>query len=215
MGKIIRFRRRLFRSRRARAALKRAPYVVALFLALLAFAYVRVGDVGDSLIGSISDGIASLTSAKPRQEAKAAAEQNAQPESLPTVQRGIDDSKPEFLPRRTSRARRNGRERCRAPLPLEGESFRGVVTDVLDGDGICVGTIRGGVEVRLGDFRAPELDQPGGREAKAALERIAIGRTVDCVAGGRSYDRVVSLCTLGGEPLGDLMRAARIKEGGK
>ncbi len=65
---------------------------------------------------------------------------------------------------------------CEAPLPSKGEAFAGVVSYVVDGDGLCVGADRGGIEVRLGDFNAPELREPGGREAKAMLERIAMGQ---------------------------------------
>jgi len=54
----------------------------------------------------------------------------------------------------------------------------------------------------------------GGEEAKAALARIAMGRTVTCVAGHRFYDRVVATCALRGRTLGDLMRAAGVPEGG-
>ncbi|MCP5433065.1 MAG: nuclease [Alphaproteobacteria bacterium] len=104
---------------------------------------------------------------------------------------------------------------CEAPLPKKGETFSGPVTYIVDGDGLCVGEEQGGIEVRLADFRAIELNDPGGREAKAALTRIAFGKTVSCVAGKHSWDRVVARCTLNGEGLGDLMRAAGIPEGGR
>ncbi|WP_293462986.1 hypothetical protein [Phenylobacterium sp.] len=83
-----------------------------------------------------------------------------------------------------------------------------------DGDSLCVADARGLIEVRLADFYAPELNKPGGRQAKAALERIAMGRQVTCKAGRRSYDRVVARCTLGGISLGDRMRRAGVEEGG-
>jgi len=105
---------------------------------------------------------------------------------------------------------------CEADFPRKGERFAGPVTYIVDGDGLCVGHDRGGIEVRLGDFNAPEKDQPGGKEAKAALERIAMGRHVECVRTGRqTWDRIVSVCTLNGRSLGDLMRAAWIAEGGR
>ena len=70
------------------------------------------------------------------------------------------------------------------------------------------------VEVRLADFYAPELAEPGGREAKGALERIARGRRVECVADHRSYDRVVAVCSVQGVSLGDMMRLAGVVEVG-
>jgi endonuclease YncB( thermonuclease family) len=87
-----------------------------------------------------------------------------------------------------------------------------------DGDSLCVG--RSGdpaawIEVRLADFYAPELNSPGGRQAKAALETIALGQLVQCRAGQRSYDRVVAHCTLGGASLGRLMRQSGVAEGGR
>lgn len=53
-----------------------------------------------------------------------------------------------------------------------------------------------------------------GKDAKAALTRITFGKFVECVADHRSYDRIVTACTLGGTALGDLTRAAGVCEGG-
>jgi endonuclease YncB( thermonuclease family) len=36
-----------------------------------------------------------------------------------------------------------------------------------------------------------------------------------CVAGRRSYDRVVARCTVGGQSIGHLMRRAGVREGGR
>ena len=69
--------------------------------------------------------------------------------------------------------------------------------------------------MRVADYYAAELHAPGGREAKAALERIAMGKPVQCAAGKRSYDRVIAVCTLGGSSLGALMRATGLPEGGR
>ena len=109
----------------------------------------------------------------------------------------------------------------RGPLPgylRPGTPFSGPVVYVGDGDSLCVATGPGPgawVEVRLGDFYAPELSQAGGREARAALAKIASGRRVECVADHRSYDRVVAVCRLQGVSLGVRMRAAGIAEGGR
>ena len=104
-----------------------------------------------------------------------------------------------------------------------GKVFSGPVTYVGDGDSLCVevgSSPRGRehdhwVEVRVADFYAPELSAPGGAQAKAALERIAKRRRVECVAGRRTYDRVAATCRLRGVSLGDLMRQAGVQEGGR
>lgn len=113
---------------------------------------------------------------------------------------------------------------CEASLPSRGTSFSGVVSYVGDGDSLCVelrGPLGAGktperwVEVRVADFYAPELNAPGGREAKSQLERLVMGRRVSCIAQHRSYDRIVARCTLRGASLGDLMRRAGVREGGR
>lgn len=109
----------------------------------------------------------------------------------------------------------------RGPMPAElrrGAMFSGPVTYVGDGDSLCVAVGPGPaqwVEVRVSDFYAPEISEPGGREAKAALERLVAGRRITCVAEHRSFDRVVAICTMGGRFLGDLMRGAGVVEGGR
>lgn len=109
----------------------------------------------------------------------------------------------------------------RGPAPgylSPGSSFSGPVVYIGDGDSLCVavGLLPSAwVEVRLADFYAPELHDAGGAEAKAALERIAKGRPVSCVADRRTYDRVAAVCTLRGVSLGDRMRAAGVGEGGR
>ena len=104
---------------------------------------------------------------------------------------------------------------CEAPLPDKGASFSGTVTYIVDGDGLCVGEEQGGIEVRLSDFNAPELRTDEGKVAKTALENIAEGKWVDCIALGKSYDRSVAQCSLQGRRLGVLMREAGIEEGGR
>jgi micrococcal nuclease len=103
---------------------------------------------------------------------------------------------------------------CEAPLPTKGTRFVGEVTYIVDGDGLCVGREQGGIEVRLADFNACELKEPCGPPAKEALRQLTFGRTVECVAGHKSWDRTVAVCTLDGERLGDLMRRKGIPEGG-
>ena len=112
-----------------------------------------------------------------------------------------------------------------------GKPFSGPVVYNGDGDGLCVEvgslqkmqTTPGStwVEVRIADFDASELNEPGGREAKAALSSIALGKPAVCVPqrgrNGRidTYDRVVARCTINGVSVGDLMRGAGVREGGR
>lgn len=111
----------------------------------------------------------------------------------------------------------------KGPMPATlkpGAAFKGSVVYVGDGDSLCVAP--GGptspsttwIEVRLADFYAPELSEPGGREAKAALERVAMGRHAWCRAQHRSYDRVVARCSINGRDIADLLRAAGVRQGG-
>jgi micrococcal nuclease len=113
----------------------------------------------------------------------------------------------------------------RGPVPSSlkpGSNFSGPVVYVGDGDSLCVAADprrrqdpATWVEVRVADFYAPELAAPGGRDAKAALERIAMGKPAQCKAQRRSYDRVVAVCRIDGRSVGALMRSAGIVEGGR
>ena len=107
---------------------------------------------------------------------------------------------------------------CDGALPLKGATFNGIVRYVGDGDGLCVGPEghpEQWIEVRLADFYAPELHEPGGREARQRLANLVMGKVLVCRAGRRSYDRVVAACTLAGRPLGDMLRRAGGREGGR
>lgn len=113
---------------------------------------------------------------------------------------------------------------CEGALPSRaGERFSGQVRYVGDGDGLCVGASGDAaewIEVRLADFNAPELNGPGGREAREVLQRVAMGRRAECVATPgrsrrvRSYDRVIAVCRIDGRSIGEIMRAANVAEGG-
>lgn len=112
---------------------------------------------------------------------------------------------------------------CEGALPRRaGETFSGTVRYVGDGDGLCVGTSSDPstwIEVRVADFNAPELNGPGGQEARATLRRLAMGREASCTAqrGRRGrvvvYDRVIAVCRIDGRSVGDLMREAGVSEG--
>ena len=107
---------------------------------------------------------------------------------------------------------------CRGVLPAKGTYFSGVVRYIADGDGLCVGPAGRPdqwIEVRLGDFFAPELHEYGGEDAKHRLEQLVMGRSLNCRAGRRSYDRVIGYCTLDDKPLGQLLRQAGGIEGGR
>lgn len=108
----------------------------------------------------------------------------------------------------------------RGPMPSylhRGAHFSGPVVYVGDGDSLCVAVGSGPanwVEIRLEDFYAPELHSPSGPGAKAALERVAMGRKAECIANHRSYDRVVATCRIGGRSIGNLLSATGSIEGG-
>jgi micrococcal nuclease len=109
----------------------------------------------------------------------------------------------------------------RGPTPAAlapGRVFAGPVVYVGDGDSLCVALGSGPAnwaEVRLADVYAPELAEPQGREAKAILERIVLGRRLDCVAGRRSYDRIVAACRMGGRAVSAHLQAAGAPVGGR
>ncbi len=113
---------------------------------------------------------------------------------------------------------------CEGRLPSRpGQTFSGIVRYVGDGDSLCVGTTADPnewIEVRMADFDAPELNEPNGRRSRQILIDLSRGRSVICTAqrgrSGRvtSHDRVIATCRLGGQRLGDLLRARRAPTGG-
>lgn len=113
---------------------------------------------------------------------------------------------------------------CTAELPRRaGETFSGTVRYVGDGDSLCIGASDDPatwIEVRLGDFDAPELRSQDGARSKQFLEQVAFGRQASCRAmRGRSgrvivYDRVIAVCRVGGRSVGDLLREAGAPMGG-
>jgi micrococcal nuclease len=99
-----------------------------------------------------------------------------------------------------------------------GVSFTGIVNYVGDGDGLCVAIgpkSTQWIEVRLEDFYAPELSEVGGKNAKKALQMVAMGKRVTCRYKSRSYDRAVATCYLNGVSLGRILKEAGVKEGGR
>ena len=114
---------------------------------------------------------------------------------------------------------------CEGRLPARaGEALAGLVRHVGDGDSLCVGDAAdpaSWIEVRLSDFDAPELHSPTGRADRDRLIRIVGGHRLECVAvRGRSgrvivHDRVIASCRLNGRRVGDLLRAAGGREGGR
>ncbi len=107
---------------------------------------------------------------------------------------------------------------CEGALPALGARFADIVRYVGDGDSLCVGP-KGRpdqwIEIRLGDFYAPELHARGGAAAKQRLEALVRGKVLACQAGRQSYDRVIGYCTLNGRPLGNLLRSRGAVEGGR
>ena len=99
-------------------------------------------------------------------------------------------------------------------LVAAGQPFTCKVLTVHDGDGPfhCAN----GVSVRLAGVQAPDFEDAAPcREGRAeyvcsdvaasrsrdAMRRLIEGRTMECVAEGRSYHRTVATCTLDGKDL--------------
>jgi endonuclease YncB( thermonuclease family) len=62
---------------------------------------------------------------------------------------------------------------------------------VADGDTLAVAATL----IRLQGIAAPEIEQPGGRQSRAALIRLVQGRRLHCrLTGERSYNRWIGTC---------------------
>jgi micrococcal nuclease len=89
-------------------------------------------------------------------------------------------------------------------------NFQGVVTHVTDGDSLWVRTAAGAAprQVRLQGIDAPEICQPYGREARAALAALALHRQVLVATRARDrYERIVARVSVGRQDLGAWMVA--------
>jgi micrococcal nuclease len=93
-----------------------------------------------------------------------------------------------------------------------GLRLYGTVERLRDGDTLLVRPATGGraIPIRLRGISAPELREPGGKEAKAFLERLTLGRSVVCdLTGEASHDRLVGYCALSLD-LGDALLGAAL-----
>jgi endonuclease YncB( thermonuclease family) len=86
------------------------------------------------------------------------------------------------------------------PIVLPGRVIR-----IADGDTLQVALQSGQMKVRLASIDAPERDQPGGREATAALAARVKGRQVslEVVDHSDGYDRLVAVVWLDDENLNE------------
>ena len=81
---------------------------------------------------------------------------------------------------------------------------------VIDGDTIHVINNASTTKVRLHGIAAPEMDQPGGKQATAFLERFAEGKPVRCVLEeSRTEKFEIGTCYVGGQDIA----AAVVKAG--
>lgn len=88
---------------------------------------------------------------------------------------------------------------------LAGSVLEGTVTHVRDGDTIEIGE----TAVRLSGLHAPEMDEDGGREARAFMVELVAGKRVSCdLTGRKSYDREIGTCALDGRDIAGLLVAA-------
>lgn len=117
---------------------------------------------------------------------------------------------------------------CAAPATgyRPGAVVSGEVVRVVDGDSLWLAMApgpEGCIKIRIADFYAPEVRDPGGSEATVWMAALAAGRRLTCTAERSasnpsrtySYDRLVAVCRVGEWSLGDLMRSAGVEEGGK
>lgn len=113
---------------------------------------------------------------------------------------------------------------CRLPVSgfHAGQTITGRVAYIGDGDSLCLRRAGGLLEIRIADFSAPEIHEPGGKRAKAVMSRLALGKPAVCTVrkdrkgrSTRSFDRVIASCAVGGVSLGDQMRRAGAREGGR
>jgi endonuclease YncB( thermonuclease family) len=87
-----------------------------------------------------------------------------------------------------------------AARPQDGPPVTGVVTAVLDGDTIMLQLADGPAVVRLAHIDAPEARQPGGPEARQALQGRVIGEKVSLQVVSRKPDEwLVAVVWLGDE----------------
>ena len=72
----------------------------------------------------------------------------------------------------------------------------------IDGDTIRIA----GQKVRLQGLAAPEMDEPGGIEAKNAMIELVTGLRVSCeLDGTKSHDRLVGTCYAAGQDLAAIL----------
>lgn len=114
---------------------------------------------------------------------------------------------------------------CEAPVSgyRPGQVISAPIIYAGDGDSLCLALGSGPgqwLEIREAAWFAPELAEPGGRDAKRVMDRL-VGRRAVCTVqrgqGGRttSYDRVIAACRVDGVWVGEIMRRAGILEGGR
>lgn len=114
---------------------------------------------------------------------------------------------------------------CEAPVTgyRPGQVIAAPIIYAGDGDSLCLALGRDRsqwLEIREARWFAPELHEPGGREAKRVMDQLVGRRAVCTVERGHdgrtsSYDRVIAACRVDGQPIGVIMRAAGIQPGGR
>ena len=90
------------------------------------------------------------------------------------------------------------------PAYAEPRALSGIVTVVHDGDTFRIGK----QSIRLWGINAAELDTRDGPGARDALAGMIGGKNVTCDVRGRSYKRLVALCTVDGHDIARLMKNA-------
>lgn len=97
---------------------------------------------------------------------------------------------------------------CLLPVAALAERFEAVVSHVTDGDTVWVRPVRGGPpqHVRIDGIDAPEICQPFGREARAALAKsVQHKRVVVITQGADDYRRTIAQLRVGRRDVGAWM----------
>lgn len=88
-----------------------------------------------------------------------------------------------------------------------GDCMKRKVNRVIDGDTFEVITKIGETKrVRIANYNAPELNQPGGKKAAKKLKDMIDGKTVSIVPKGKSYGRVVADVRLNRKKVSKMMK---------
>jgi hypothetical protein len=107
---------------------------------------------------------------------------------------------------------------CSAPAPVAGETFRGPVLHVDDGESLCIAlgdTPDRWVEVRLADAPLQQLAAANGASPRGTLMAATFAQMLTCTSLGEVESRTTAVCRLEDQPVADLLRKSASVENGR